>query len=303
MTAAGQPVSNDVRTAVRRMRKVIYTCTFESYDNLLSPIARTPGARYLNFSDRRSPFTPGWRYVPLPAATRDKPQNHANRYCKLLPHRVLSDVDLSVYVDGNIMVIADLTPLMEEFVASGADIALFPGEDERTVADEICLVLKGDRLSPEAAEAARAQLAHYTSIGVSGLPITMNGVLFRRHRSAENDALMEDWWEETKRWSMRDQFTLPVVLAQSKVRIHHWSWQFHFTNNAFFRSVPHRRGARGRWGPLSDVLAGSVAKAPYSRNHRILQERLVEPVRRLLGRPPIRKELLQPAASAQPKGD
>ncbi|RDC71448.1 DUF616 domain-containing protein [Rhodovulum sp. 12E13] len=305
--ADGATVARDVpseaRDAARAMRKVVYTCTFDSYDNLMSPLARTPGTPFLHFSDRAAPLTFGWRFRPLPGAVAGWPQNEANRYCKLLPHRVLPDVDLSIYIDGNILVLGDLTPLIEEFVASDADLALFPGENNRTVEEEILLVLKGDRLSPERAVAAKAQLAEYRRQGGADLPITMNGILFRRHGRARLDRLMEEWWEETRRWAMRDQFSLPPLLAASDVTVHSWNWQYFHKSNPYFSVKMHRVPGPRRWGALSDAQAASLLRAPYSRVDRTFQRYVVAPLRRVMGRPPVKETFLRPAAQPLPKGD
>lgn len=303
MAGGGATGSADGRARAQGPRTLVYTCTFQSYDNLLSPLRRTPGATFLHFSDRRAPLTPGWRFRPLPPEAADLPQNEANRYCKLLPHRVLPEADVSIYVDGNILVLDDLTPLIAEFLASDADIALFPGEDDRTVEEEIELVLQGDRLSPARAEAARAQLAAYRGQGLARLPITMNGVLFRRHGRPRLDALMEAWWQETEAWAMRDQFSLPPLLARSEVSVHRWDWQFFYVENPYFFVTLHRRDARRRLGALFDVQGASIVRARFSRRDRLIQRGLVEPLRRVLGRPPIPSDPLRPAPKAQPKGE
>ena len=43
---------------------------------------------------------------------------------KFFPHRILPEAEISIYVDANTLILADLTPLIEEFAASGADIGL-----------------------------------------------------------------------------------------------------------------------------------------------------------------------------------
>jgi hypothetical protein len=113
----------------------------------------------------------------------------------------------------------------------------------------------------------------------------MNGILFRRHGRSRLDSLMEEWWEETIAWAVRDQFSLPPLLAASDVTVHRWNWQFHFTKNSYFQSFPHRGPKRGRWGALSDAQAASLVRMPYSRVDRTVQRLVVAPLRRAMGRP------------------
>ena len=63
-------------------------------------------------------------------------QTMANRYAKFFPQAVLPEVGCSVYLNANILVLGDLTPLIREFVNSGADIGLFPHRERSTLAEE-----------------------------------------------------------------------------------------------------------------------------------------------------------------------
>ncbi len=302
-TVAGD-VPSEARDAARVLRKLVYTCTFDSYDNLLSPLARTPGTPFLHFSDRPAPLTFGWRFRPLPGAVAGWPQNEANRYCKLLPHRVLPDVDLSIYIDGNILVLGDLTALIEEFVASDADIALIdhpvPGN---TVAQEIRRALDLDRIVPERRHLAERQIADYEGRGWADLPVSFNCILFRRHDRPGMSDLMEAWWEETHRTILRDQTSLAGVLAESGLRSHRWAWDLEGKDNPHFVRYMHRVPGARRWGALSDAQAASLLRAPYSRVDRTFQRYVVAPLRRAMGRPPVKETFLRPAAQPLPKGD
>jgi hypothetical protein len=290
--------------ALRGLRAAIYTCTFRDYDNLLSPLAATPGCAHLHFSDRRAPLTPGWRFRPLPRAAAGRPTNEANRYCKILAHRVLPQVDLSVYVDGNILLRADLSPMMAEFLDSGADLALFRHEVPGwTVEDDITRALETGRVAPERRAAARRLLEDARAEGRAGLPVTSNAVLFRRHDRPALADLLDAWWQETARTAMRDQFTLPGLLAGSGLRVHYWPWHYRDPANGVFASVPHRGPAPRRWGVLSELQAASVTRARYSPFDRLIQRRLVGPARRALGRPDTPPDLLRPAARPQPEGE
>ena len=63
-------------------------------------------------------------------------QTLANRYAKFFPYAVLPEADCSIYLDANTLVLGDLTPLVAEFLASGADIGLFPHRERSTIAEE-----------------------------------------------------------------------------------------------------------------------------------------------------------------------
>jgi len=249
------------------MKTAIYTCTFSDYDLLLSPVARTPGCDFVAFVDKPQVFARRWRFAPLPETPNAAGQNEINRYCKLFPSKILPDYDLSIYVDGNILIGADLTPLIQEFIASDADIALFPGQHDRTVAEEIELTLRNDKILPERRDAARRQLDHLRAAGEADLPITMNGVLFRRHNRPRLNTLMQDWWQNINAYAMRDQFGLPGLLRRSDVTIHRWNWQYFYVRNPYFHVYPHRKGAPRL---IPDIVHAMRARARYCKPDRYI---------------------------------
>lgn len=259
-TNAGEPFGNKPRVAV-------YTCTYASYDILLSPQKMTPGCDYIAFVDQTQSTAKRWDCRPLPAEVENLPQNEANRYCKLFPMRILPEYDISIYLDGNIFIGADLTPLIDQFIASGADLALFPGQGNRTVEEEIELTLERGAVREDRVAAAQRQLADLRAKGEADLPITMNGVLFRKHASPHLEPLMQAWWEDINKYAMRDQYGLPGLLNQSPVQVHHWDWQYFYTENPYFSVRPHRTSGMGWW---AEQIHASQARRTYALPDRIL---------------------------------
>ena len=284
-------------------RGAIYTCTVAGYDTIVSPVVATPGCDHLMFSDRRQPLTPGWRFRPLPEDARTMPGNEANRYCKMFHDRILPDHDYSIYLDGNILIISDLSPLIEEFLVSDCDIALFdyrrPGW---SVLDDMNLALSAGRIHKDRRGAFDAQMRDYAERRWLELPVTENAVIFRRHGRPALDRLMSEWWAETSRYTMRDQFTLPGLLLDSSVTVHRWNWHYTAEDNGYFSPLPHKRASVGAWAVLSDLQFGSLMRARYSRRDRILQ-RGIEAVRRAGGRAPVPDHFLAPAATPKKRGN
>ena len=117
-------------------RTVVYACTYLDYDQIFSPVAPTPGVDFVLFADRKPRLVRGWQWRPLPEAVDGMSQTLANRFCKFFPHAVLPEAGCSIYLDANILILGDLTPLIADFLASGADIGLFPHRERSTLAEE-----------------------------------------------------------------------------------------------------------------------------------------------------------------------
>src|SRR5579862_5342493 len=96
---------------------------------------KVPGWDYLCFTDDISIAAPGWNVRPLPQEHLD--QIRRARLSKILPHRFLPDHSVSIWIDGNVGIRADLAAFAELALAQ-TDITFFHHRDRRpSVAAEI----------------------------------------------------------------------------------------------------------------------------------------------------------------------
>ena len=241
----------DTRIRRRRCaqrRTVLYACTNLAYDQIFTPVATTPGVDFVLFADRRPRFVRGWQWRPLPAEAAGLSPDHGEPLRQVLPARGSSPrPSCSIYVDANTLMLADLTPLIEEFLASGADIGLFPhkralrhrrGVRVRPAGGQDPAL--GRREGPGAARAATAT----TGCRDDHL-FTENAIIFRRHGNPALAAAMDLWWEQIATYTQRDQLSLPYVLYKSELKVKLWDWNYKFVNPYFLRYL-HRRGIAQR---------------------------------------------------------
>jgi hypothetical protein len=241
------------------LRTVVYACTHLDYDQIFSPVAKTPGVDFVLFADRRPRLVRGWQWRPLPEAVRGMSQTHANRYAKFFPHRVLPEADCSIYLDANILVLGDLTPLIGEFLASGADIGLFPHRERSSLAEEFEFCRQVGKIPPSDVEKGLAQLRRYRDAGLPpDPPFTENAIILRRHGNPALEGAMELWWSELQNYTQRDQLSLPYVLFRSQLAVKLWDWNYKYPNPYFVRYL-HRRG------PLHDLNVFLKNKRHYGR--------------------------------------
>jgi hypothetical protein len=241
------------------LRTVVYACTHLDYDQIFSPVVPTPGVDFVLFADRKPRLVRGWQWRPLPEAIRGMSQTLANRYAKFFPHRVLPEADCSVYLDANTLVLGDLTPLVGEFLASGADIGLFPHRERSTLAEEFEFGRRVGKIPPSDVKKGLAQLRRYRQAGLPpDPPFTENAIIFRRHGNPALGDAMQLWWSELTHYTQRDQLSLPYVLHASRLRVKLWDWNYKFENPYFMRYL-HRRG------PLSDLNVFLKNKRHYGR--------------------------------------
>ncbi len=223
------------------MKTVLYACTHLDYDQIFSPLAATPGVEFVLFADRKPRFVRGWRWRPLPPQTTGMSQAMVNRFCKFFPHRLFPEADCTIYVDANTLILANLQPLIDEFLASGAAIGLFPHKQRSDIFEELDYGLKVGKIPPSDAAKGQAQLRRYLA---EGLPrdhvLTENAIIFRRQGDPALEAAMDLWWSEMEAHTRRDQLSLPYVLHKTNLSRKVWDWNYKQPNPYFHRYM-HRR--------------------------------------------------------------
>lgn len=264
---------------------VVYSCTFANYDYTLGPLARTPGAQFLRFGTTKPNRHRIWQHQPIPAHMEQKTQTLTNRRFKLFPGEVLPDCDVAIYVDGNILIRTDLTPLIREFWDSGADIALFPHPSGRTVEEEIDFSI-GHTIPDEHTPLAEEQRRDYRPLGVLDRKISENTILFYRMGSPKIAQIGTLWWDHLERYCKRDQISLPYALQQVDPKIHYWDWHFHRASekNIYFARSGHRaKTAMSRFKSIAFFMQ------EFSWPHRVVAKTiffgadLMAPIKRFFG--------------------
>ena len=182
---------------------IVYSAIFGGYD-LPAPVIPVTG-HWVLFSDRHGAEKYGWR-VRLTSPGRLGPRRAARRV-KVLAQCWFPQAEYSIWVDGNVQLLADPEEVVAAWLAD-ADLATFGH-------------LKRDCVYEEAAQCAKTgkddvgvlerQMVRYRALGYpphAGLAETT--VVVRRHTPLV--AAFEDrWWSEIEAGSVRDQVSFPVA--------------------------------------------------------------------------------------------
>ncbi|MCR5464837.1 MAG: DUF616 domain-containing protein [Bacteroidales bacterium] len=192
---------------ISQQRIIVYTAHFGSYDLLREPLLRPDNIDYYVLTDQEIPEDSVWERLDcsgiIPIEYREDPIL-ANRWCKMHPHLIFKDSLYSVYLDSNIWVLSDLTPLI-----AGLDtypVAMFRHKKRDCVYDEVQACLRQNK------DKKKSLKAHLEVIRSHGVPVKWGlleaSVIARKHSEPECMSLMDAWWEAFTRNSRRDQISL-----------------------------------------------------------------------------------------------
>lgn len=194
---------------------VVYTAVAGAYDDVRTPEVLPQGWRLVCFRDVPTAAQGAWENVVFDYF-HSHPARRA-RYVKLHPHVYFPDAEWSVWVDANLLVKRDVTPLVEMVSALDDKIAMIRHPHRRDVYQEGREVLSRGLAEREVVE---TQLARYRDSGIelhSGLFET--GVIIRHHHDKQLVALANVWWTEMENGSHRDQLSLPFAARATGVTV------------------------------------------------------------------------------------
>ena len=220
---------------------LVYTCVTNDYDWLLPPVWRSPYVHYVCFTDNPKMNAKGWEMRPLPSVSGLSNGTVANRYCKFFPWKILPEHDWSLYIDANIRLMSDPSPVLADMEAMGSELAIPTHPQRSDVWQEAEACKRLNKIPGRDHPVLNDQLARYQADGFpSDTGLTENNIIFRSGDSARLMPVMEQWWEELQNGVQRDQISLPYVLWSTGTPIYRLPFSARDTN-PYFRIVPHRR--------------------------------------------------------------
>jgi hypothetical protein len=194
---------------------IVYTCVIGNYDRLYPPLGSDPNTRYIALTDDPKLKAPGWE-VQVLKARGDLTPSTLNRHCKLFPWKYLPEAKKSIYVDGNIRILSQLSRLFD-LIDEGYDIALLRHPHRNFVHEEINACIKLRKINnPDTLYAEQKVMFEQGFIDQGQL--TENGVIIRSHLKEEVRVAMELWWSFVQSYSGRDQVSLHHCLTNSDVK-------------------------------------------------------------------------------------
>jgi len=222
--------------------RVIYTAICGDYDKLLEPVSVPENIDFICFTDQDF-YSDVWKIRPIEVETNG-PRYTARKY-KILAHRFLGGYEESVWVDGNITVRGDINEAFDTYL-SDTNMAVYDhaytNDSRSSVKEEFQSLLSMAEKEKKFVNTTtmKAQMQHYNDRGFpdeEGLISSM--IMFRRHNKDDVTMVMEEWWEQIKQFSERDQLSFNYAA---------WKHSLDFSyiredsrSNKYFKHNPHLR--------------------------------------------------------------
>jgi hypothetical protein len=189
---------------------VVYTCIVGGYDQLIQQ-PREAGTRYVCFTDSPQSRTNGWEVRPLLSPPEIKTPRLINRYHKVLCYDRFPGTTETIYVDGNVKLMAPPSLLAERLRQSRTSIASLAHDVRTKVSEEVHACAR--KLSSSQAEDARSLYRMQLEQGFpDDLGLSANFLLIRKTQDRALRSAMERWWHCISSYVERDQLSLQYSL-------------------------------------------------------------------------------------------
>jgi hypothetical protein len=226
------------------MNRVIYTAIFGDYDYLETPKYVPDGFDFICFTDTNleSDFWDVRKVIPL---YKDSTRN-ARRY-KLLPHRYLSEYDISIWMDGNFLIRNDVNEMIDKYLSDRnfachdhKNCQLDPRGCVYQEAEAIFHLGNNDpnKKFKDDPKLIQRQMGRYMDMHYprnNGLIVS--GILLRKHNEEDVKITMEKWWEELKYGSKRDQLSFDYSAWKTDLKFNYISGDIR--DNKYFYLLSH----------------------------------------------------------------
>lgn len=199
-----------------KKKVAVYTCVVGGYDKITDPIIINENIDYFIFSDH-SIQSEIWNQRKIPEKVLELGNNTLiNRYLKFHPKELFNEYDFVMYIDGNVQVISDVTPLLK-YTKNRLGVAFHAHSYRNSIYDEVDVLTKVYKRGDP--EKLAKQINGYRQEGFPekyGLPEATIIITDLSNDSATN--FFNCWWQEfLNSGSFRDQISLPYVLWKNGI--------------------------------------------------------------------------------------
>ena len=220
----------------KKNKIALYRCMFGDYDLILNELFIMPNVDYYLFTDNDALEVSPYHKI-IVEQDKDNP-SISNRAIKMKLPDILRSYELTIYIDSNIGIMSDLNPLISDFVHNGATMASFSHPRHHSLAQEIESCRVNGQASINLMEEER--LFYSTEPFPIRDRLSDNSIIFRKKYDNNMIAAMDYWFELTKKYSGRDQLSLPAVKGRFNINDFFFDFSPRTRFNKYFLVFPHK---------------------------------------------------------------
>lgn len=197
---------------------VVYTVIFGKYDRLYEPYFVPDNCEFIIITDMDIPQNSKWKKFDLKKlypVLNGLNNVEKNRILKMKPQILFPEYRYSVYIDGNVQAVTDLTEIIHKIPDCGIALHFHNHRDCVYEEAKVLALLKREdplKLQDQAEHMSKEKMPQKYGL------LECN-VIAREHNKEICRKVMDDWWDEFQAYSKRDQLSFPYVLYKNGIQV------------------------------------------------------------------------------------
>lgn len=197
-------------------RIAVYTSIYGSYDTIYEPLYKDLNCDYFIFTDQEIKPNSVWKKVEFMEFPSVVNTNFLkNRYVKMFPHKVLKDYRYTIYVDGNIQVVSEVSLLFKS-IKSKSGIAMHKHPSNTSIYEELIYNKRLGKIT--SSEAKKVKLMYKENNMPSNYGMFECNVICRDSYNTLCNEIMKNWFDMVFGGVKRDQLYFTYVLYKMGIK-------------------------------------------------------------------------------------
>ena len=198
---------------IKKSKKVVYSALLGKYDNV-SYIEREDGYDYFLFTDQimKNESNSNWTILYIDDQIKNLNLSiiKKQRYFKMHPHLFFKNYDISIYIDTTFIIKGKLDEFLLRILSPNLSIYVLEHPDRNSVNNEFSAVLIAHKDSNTSVISVQKKYNNENFPDNNGL--SENCLIVRKHNELSCINFMNDWFDEIKYNSHRDQLSFNYIL-------------------------------------------------------------------------------------------
>ena len=197
------------------MKLCVYTCITGSYDKVCEIKVKEAGVDYYLFTNNKKITSKTWNVVYV--EDKSISDQLLSRKIKILGHEIIKKYDISVYIDGNIIIKKRIKDYVKEVMGKKDKYVAFRHSERNSIEEEMeaCLTYK-----KETSDKIEKLKEFYKKEGFKdNLGLAENTIHVKKTNDPVVIKTMNIWYNIVKKYSGRDQLSFMYAVSKTKLNI------------------------------------------------------------------------------------
>ena len=197
------------------MKTCVYTCITGSYDKVNELKIKEEGIDYYLFTNNKRIKSSTWKVVYI--NSKNISDHLLSRKIKILGHNRIDKYDVTVYIDGNIVIKKSIKEFINKYLDKNDTYVAFKHSERNSIAEEMdaCLKYKKETLT----NIEKLKKFYEKEKFKDNLGLAENTIHIKRQHDPQVRKTMSLWYKMVETYSGRDQLSLMYAISKTNLKV------------------------------------------------------------------------------------